>query len=82
MGPMFTDFLCKIHQIGRHIPVYLTYKKPPPPSALNYCRGIQIILISSIFGMHRIVMRILQQTIKKCWKEAPFKRVMVAGTLE
>ena len=27
MEPTFTDFLCKIHPFGRHIPMHLTYVK-------------------------------------------------------
>ena len=52
MGPMLTDFLCNIHQFGWHIPVYLTIVWSPGPLGPNW-RGIQIILISSIYGMHR-----------------------------
>ena len=54
MGPIFTDFLCKIHPFGQHIPVYLTLVKflPKPPLGPS-CRGTQIILISLIYGMHR-----------------------------
>ena len=61
MGPTFTDFLFKIHPFGRHIPMYLTYVKFLP---LGTCRGTQIFLISSIYGMHRY-MRISQPNYEK-----------------
>ena len=45
MGPMLTDFVCKIHPFGWHIPVYLTYVKFLPLGPLSSsCRGTQIIL--------------------------------------
>ena len=44
----------------------------PLPPIGSSCRGTQIILISSIYGMHRY--RILQPNYeKKCWK-LPFSR--------
>ena len=56
-------FLKSTH-LGSTFPVYLTYIKflpsPPPPS----CRGTQIILISSIYGMHSY-----QNFAPKLWKK-------------
>ena len=48
MRPMFIDFLCEIHPFGWLIPAVLLQPSPGPS-----CRGTQIILISSIYGMHR-----------------------------
>ena len=68
MGPTFTDFLFKIHPFGRHISMYLTYVKFLP---LGTCRGTQIFLISSIYGMYRYE-NFATELWKKCWKGAPF----------
>ena len=72
MGPIFTDFLCKIHQIGRHIPVYLIYKKYPlRPWLKRHPNNSDFIN----FGMHRRPNRyenFATKLWKKCWKGAPF----------
>ena len=58
--------VCKIHQFGRHIPVYLTYVKfLPLPSAIGPSwRGTQIVLISSIYGLQRY-----ENFATKLWKK-------------
>ena len=70
-------FLCKIHPFGGTSP-YILHRALREvllsPSVGPGCRGTQIILISSIYGMNRYeIMRILQPSYekRKCWKGAP-----------
>ena len=78
MRPMFIDFLCEIHPFGWLIPAVLLQPSPGPS-----CRGgTQIIIISSIYGMHRY-----ENFARKLWKNNVgkwhlFERVILAGTLE
>ena len=92
IGPMFTDFLCKIHPFGQHISVYLMWEEKSPPPGPS-CRGTQTWF--HLF-MECIVMRILQSNCGKgvgkghlsntlstvVGKGHLFERVILAGTLE
>ena len=83
MWSMFTDFLCKIHQIGCDTSQYILHIRSPLLALIE--RGTQIIMISSILGMHcnRIIMRILQPTYEKIGGKGHLsKRVIVAGPIE
>ena len=80
MGPTFTDFLYEIHPFGRHIAVYLTFVKFLP---LGTCRGTQIFLILSIYGMHRYenfrnltLKKVLERSTflkRHTWSSSPFR---------
>ena len=67
-------FLCNIHQFcDTYQYILLLCEVPLGPN----WRGIQIILISSIYGMHRLLSLWEfrnQQMKKKCWKGTPYSK--------
>ena len=48
-----------------------SYVKSPPPTQVVGPRGTQMILISSVYGMHRYG-NLATTLWKKCWRRAPF----------
>ena len=72
---------CKVQKIEARIvcePCGMESRSSLGPS----CRGTQIILISSIYGMHRYENFATKLWKTKCWKEALFWKVILVGTLE
>ena len=72
LGPMFTVFFSgeKSTHLGGTFP-YILHMWRSSPSPRASCRGTQVILISSIYGMHRYE-NSATKLWKKCWKGAPF----------
>ena len=69
---VYRFFLCKVHQLwAAHPLISYICEVPSPATPCPSCRGTQIILISSIYGMHRFE-NFATNLWKKCWKVAPF----------